>query len=262
LRCGGPEAAGQMGLAVSIVHTLGTLILPLVLTLHARFGQLAGEGRRAEIQALVERALALTALLVVPATLFLLADATPIFAAWVGGAVGPAAVAELGRTTRLMLVGQGFYLLTLPCYYALLGVGRHRAFGIAMLAAALTNAIAGFAATAFDPRIETLGAVFGLVVTALSLGVTLPLALRRFPIPLGRLVVRTLLAPAAASLPGLLALWLTPATGRAITDLAIDTALFALLTAPGLEWMRRRSTGQPVPGARPPAVAVQSPPDR
>jgi O-antigen/teichoic acid export membrane protein len=232
-----------MGLAVSIVHTLGTLILPLVVTLHARFGQLHGEGRSAEIRALFERALAVTAFLVVPATLFLIADATLIFAAWVGGAVSETVVDQLGRTTRLMLLGQGAYLLALPCYYALLGVGRHRIFGFAMLGAAIVNAGLGLAATAFDPRIEVLGAVFAGVVALVSLGVTVPAALRRFPIPPGRLLLGTLVAPAAAALPGLLALSLTRPSGRPVVDLAIDAVLFGLLTAPSLEWARRRYLG-------------------
>jgi len=239
-RCGGAEAAGHMGLAVSIVHTVGTVILPLVVTLHARFGQLHGEGRREEVRTLFERGLVVTALLVVPATLFLMADARAIFDAWVGGAVSPAVVAELGRTTQLMLLGQGLYLVAMPCYYALLGAGQHRAFGTAMLGAAIANAGLGFLATGFHARIEVLGAVFGLVVGALSLGVTFPLALRRLPIPLGRLLTRVLGVPLAASLPGLLALSLTRPSGHAIFDLGVDAALFGLLTAPGLEWARRR----------------------
>jgi O-antigen/teichoic acid export membrane protein len=229
-----------MGLAVSIVHTLGTVILPLVVTLHARFGQLYGEGRGEEARALFERGLVVTALLVVPATLFLAVDARAIFDAWVGGAVTPAVVAELGRTTQWMLLGQGAYLVALPCYYALLGAGQHRAFGIAMLGAAFANAGIGFLATGFDPRIEVLGAVFGVVVGVLSLGVTFPLALRRLPIPIGRLLRRLLLVPLAASLPGLLALAWTRPRGNALLDLGLDAALFALLTAPGLEWARRR----------------------
>lgn len=239
-RCGGAEAAGTMGLAVTIVHTLGTLILPLVVTLHARFGQLHGEGRLDEFRALFERALAVTAFLVVPATFFLVADATTIFAAWVGGSVPGPVVEELGRTTRWMLIGQGAYLLALPCYYALLGAGRHRVFGFAMLGAALANAGLGLAATGFDPRIEVLGAVFAGVLVVLSLGVTVPAALRRFPIPFGRLLRATLLAPAAAALPGLIALRWVPPSGSPLLDLALDAALFGLLTAPSLELARRR----------------------
>lgn len=243
-RCGGAEAAGHVGLAVSIVQTLGALILPFVATLHARFGQLHGEGRSEEIRGLFERSLAVTAFLVVPATLFLIADATEIFTAWVGGVVPGPIVGQLGRTTRLMLLGQGAYLLALPCYYALLGVGRHRVFGLSMLVAALANAALGLVATTFDPRIEVLGAVFAGVVALLSLGVTVPAALRRFPIPARRLLWGTLGGPAAAALPGLLAVSFTRPSGRPLLDLAIDAALFGVLTAPGLELARRRYLGR------------------
>jgi O-antigen/teichoic acid export membrane protein len=243
-RCGGAEAAGYMGLAVSIVNTLGTVITPLVGTLHARFGQLHGEGRVDEARTLFERGFSVTVLLVVPATAFLVADAREIFDAWLGGAVAPALVTQLGRTTQPMLLGQGVYLAALPCYYALLGAGQHRAFGIAMLGAAFANAGLGFLATSFVPRIELLGAVFGLVVGVLSLGVIFPLALRRLRVPLGRLI-RALLVPVVASMPGLLAVALNPPRGHAILDLATDAALFALLTAPGLEWARRRILAAP-----------------
>jgi O-antigen/teichoic acid export membrane protein len=246
-RCGGAEAAGRMGLAVSIVHTVGTLVTPLVVTLHARFGQLHGEGRRDDARVLLERGLVVTALLVVPGTVFLMADAREVFDAWVGGAVAPEVVSELARTTRWMLLGQGLYLMALPGYSALVGAGQHRAFGITMLVAAAANAGLGFLVTGFQARIEALGAVFGLVVGVLSLGVTFPLALRRLPIPLGRLVGRVLLVPLAIALPGVAAVWWNAPRGHPVLDLVSDALLFGLLTAPGWEWARRRIV-QPGPG--------------
>jgi O-antigen/teichoic acid export membrane protein len=239
-RCGGAEAAGHMGLAVSIVQSLGVLFFPGLHALLSRITQLHGEGRPEAIRELLERSLIATGLLVIPSVAFLIQDAELLFQAWLGSTVPPEAIAPLGDTSRLLLVGQGAYVLTLPCYYALLGTGRHVLFGVAMLAIVVANAIFGWVAAGLLPRIETLGFVSGVLSLGLSALVTFPVALRRFPVPVARLLGRCLGVPLLALLPGVAGVAWRPRLGPPIMDLVLDAALFAVLAAPGLELARRR----------------------
>ncbi len=240
LRCGGPEAAGQMGLAISLAQTISVVFTPAVGVLHSRVGQLHGEGRLAEVSGLLERAFLVLGLLLVPSVVFLVVDTPAIFGAWLGGAVDASALTQLAATTRLLFVGHGFYIAALPFYYALLGVGEHRVFGLGMLAIAVLNTALGWLAAGVSPRIETLGAVYGLLMLGLVAFVTAPAGLRRFPLPLRRLFLRAFCAPLAAALPGAALVVWRPRLGSALLDLAIDAALFVVLCAPGLELARRR----------------------
>jgi hypothetical protein len=163
-----------------------------------------------------------------------------IFAAWVGDSVAAETLPALAATTRLLFVGHGFYIAALPFYYALLGVGQHRVFGVGMLAIAALNTALGWLAAGAFPRIETLAAVYGVLMLGLAGFVTLPAGLRRFPLSLARLFVRAFCAPLAAAVPGALGLVLRPRLGRPLLDLGLDAALFAALCLPGLELARRR----------------------
>jgi O-antigen/teichoic acid export membrane protein len=240
LRCGGPEAAGHLGLAISLAQTVSVVFTPAVGVLHSRVGQLHGEGRLDQVPPLLERAYLGLGLLLVPAIVFLVIDAPVIFAAWVGDSVAPETLPALAATTRLLFVGHGFYIAVLPFYYALLGVGQHRVFGVGMLAIAALNTALGWLAAGAFPRIETLAAVYGVLMLGLAGFVTLPAGLRRFPLSLGRLFVRAFCAPLAAAVPGALGLVLRPRLGRPLLDLGLDAALFAALCLPGLELARRR----------------------
>jgi O-antigen/teichoic acid export membrane protein len=240
LRCGGPEAAGHMGLSISLAQTVSVVFTPLVAVLHARVGQLHGEGRLSEVPRLLERAFLALGLILVPSVVFLVVDAPVIFRAWLGGSLGEEAIAELAAATRLLFIGHGFYIAVLPFYYALLGVGQHRIFGLGMLVVGLVNVPLGWFAAGVLPRIETLAAVYGGLMLGLALFVTGPAGLRRFPLPLRQTLVRAFLVPLAAALPGAAALALRPRGDRPLFELAIDASLFAALTLPGLELARRR----------------------
>jgi O-antigen/teichoic acid export membrane protein len=239
-RCGGAEAAGHMGLAVSLVQSLAVLFVPVLGSLHARMGQLHGEGRPDAIRDLLARSLVATGLLLVPCMVFLAQNTRSIFEAWLGAAVPADVIGVLTGTSQLMLLGQGAYVLSLPCYYALLGTGEHRVFGLGMLATAVANALLGWWAAGSFPRLETLGLVFGVLTAALAAGVTFPAALRRFPVPLAGLLLRGLGVPLLAVLPGVLGVAWRPRLGLPIMDLVLDAGLFTLLAVPGLELARRR----------------------
>ncbi len=240
LRCGGPEAAGHMGLAISLAQTISVVFTPAVGVLHSRVSQLHGEGRLDQVSPLLERTFLGLGLLLVPVVVFLLVDTHAIFRAWVGGSVAEDTLSELAATTRLLFIGHGFYVAALPFYYALLGVGQHRVFGAGMLVMALLNTALGLLAASISPRIETLAAVYGLLMLALAAGVTAPAGLRRFPLPLRRLVPRALVVPLAAALPGAALVAWRPRLGTPLLDLAVDAALFALPTLPSLELARRQ----------------------
>jgi O-antigen/teichoic acid export membrane protein len=239
-RCGGIEAAGEMGLAIGLAQTLSVVFTPAVGVLQSRVGQLQGEGRLDQVAPLLERSLVALGLLLVPSLVFLVVDARVIFAAWVGATAAGAALDSLATTARLLFLGHGFYIAALPFYYVLLGVGAHRVFGLGMLAVALLNTGLGWLATGFVPRIEALGVVYGVLMLGLVVFVTAPAGLRRFPLPLGRVLRRGLAAPLLAAAPGALALTVRPRLGRPLVDLVIDAAIFALLCLPGLELARRR----------------------
>ena len=238
--CGGPEAAGHLGLAISAAQALSVVFTPAVGVLQSRVGQLHGEARTAEVPLLLERILLLLGLALLPSLAFLVFDSRLLFDAWVGGTEAGAALDQLALTTRFLLVGHGFYIAALPFYFTLLGVGEHRVFGLGMFAIAVLNTLLGVAVTQFWPRIEALGFVYGVLMLALVLVVTAPAALRRFPLPIPRLLWRAILVPCLASLPGLAGLWLRPRFDRPLLDLFVDAAVFSLLCLPGLELARRR----------------------
>jgi O-antigen/teichoic acid export membrane protein len=242
-RCGGAEAAGYMGLAVTLVQSLGVVFVPVVNPLLSRSAQLHAEGRPEAIRDLLGRSLVATGLLLVPCLAFLAQSTPAVLEAWLGSSVGGEPLAQIGRTVRLMLIGQGAYVLSLPCYYVLLGTGEHRIFGVGMLIAALSNAALGFGAAGLFPRIETLGLVFGACTLALSAAAILPAALRGLSVPLGPALRGGLLVPLLAVSPGIAGVGWRPRLGLPIMDLVLDAILFTLLAAPGLELARRRLLG-------------------
>jgi hypothetical protein len=132
------------------------------------------------------------------------------------------------------------YIAALSFYFLLLGIGRHRVFGIGMFAIAIANTVFGAVVTMWWPKVEALGLVYGVLMLALVVFVTAPGALRRFPLPIGRLLRRGLLLPLLLSAPGAAGVLLRPRFGRPFFDLAADGVLFSLLCLPGLEWARRR----------------------
>jgi O-antigen/teichoic acid export membrane protein len=239
-RCGGPEAAGHMGLALSLAQTLSVVFTPLVGVLHSRVGQFHGERRLHEVPPLLSRTYTVLGFLLVPAVVFLVFDARVVFEAWVGSAVGPDVLDRLATTTRLLLVGHAFFIAALPFYYALLGVGEHRVFGVGMFCVALVNVGVGWLVAGAWPRIEALGLVYGVLMLVLVLCVTAPAGLRRFPLALRSLLSRALLTPLLASVPGMLVLHWRPRIGQPLVDLAADGALFVLCCLPGVELARRR----------------------
>lgn len=249
LRCGGPEAAGRMGLAISLAQTLSVVFTPAVSALHSRVSQLFGEGRLAEVPPLLERALVALGLVLVPSVAFLAIDTPAIFAAWLGGAVTPAQQAELAATTRLLFVGHAFYVAVLPFYYALLGVGEHRVFGLGMMGIALLNTALGWLVAGASGRIESLALVYGFLMLGLATLVTVPAAMRRFALPLRRILLRGVAAPLLAALPAGFAVAWRPRLGQPLADLALDAVLFVALSAPALEFARRRY-GVPLPVGR------------
>ncbi len=239
-QCGGPAAAGHMGLAISLAQTLSVVFTPAAVVLLARVGQLKGEGRLDAVPALLERAFTVIGLTLVPSLVFLVVDTRAVFDAWVGGTQAGAVLDELTTTTRSLFIGHGFYIAALPFYYALLGVGQHRVFGVGMFVVALLNTALGALATALWPRIETLGLVYGILMLGLVLVVTAPAGLLRFPLPVARLLVRAIAIPLLLSAPGALVLLWRTRIGTPLADLAIDAVLFSLLCLPGLELARRR----------------------
>jgi O-antigen/teichoic acid export membrane protein len=240
LRCGGPEAAGHMGLAISLAQTISVIFAPGVMALMARVGQLKGETRLAEVPNLLDRAFSALGLLLVPSVVFLWVGTRSIFDVWLGAELPAPVIASLASTTRLLLLGHAVYIAGLPLYYAMLGIGEHRAFGIGMLSVAVVNsAICWFAAGRF-PHIETLALVYGVSMLALVACVTVPVGLRRFPLSVPRLLRRSLLLPLLVSLPGAAAVIVRPRFGKPLADLVTDALLFSALCVPGLELARRR----------------------
>jgi len=239
-RCGGIEAAGHMGLAIGLAQTISVVFTPAVGVLQSRVGQFQGEGRLEQVAPLLERALVALGLLLLPSVVFLVVDSRAIFEAWVGGTAAASALGSLTSTARLLFLGHCFYIAALPFYFVLLGVGEHRVFGIGMLAVAVLNTVLGWLATSAFPRIETLGAVYGLLMLGLVLCVTAPAGLRRFRVPIARVLRRGLGVPLLAAAPGALVLAWRPRLGQPLLDLVLDAALFGALCLPGLEVARRR----------------------
>jgi O-antigen/teichoic acid export membrane protein len=238
-RCGGTVAAGHMGLTVSLVQVLSVLFIPLAAVLQPRVSDLHARGRGAEIAPLLRRSLASLGLVAVPVLAFLLLEARTVFAAWVGGALAPDVIDRLAATARYMVIGQGLWVVFLPLFYALLGVGEHRVFGLGMLAAGVANAALGWLATAWRPSIEALGAAFAVTLGALVLFVTVPFTLRRFALKARQIAWSSLVLPALAISPAAL-LPLRPRVAEPLLDLALAAGLFALCALPGWLLVRRR----------------------
>ncbi|MGH0032254.1 MAG: lipopolysaccharide biosynthesis protein [Myxococcota bacterium] len=243
LRCGGAAAAGHMGLVVNLVQLVSVAFLPLAAVLHTRVADLSARGLDEQLPTLIRKTLAGVGVLAVPSIAFLVVEADTVFRAWVGGSLDAGTIDRLAATTRLMLLGQGVYVVFLPCFYALVGVGDHRLFGIGMVVTGAMNALAGWLATGPAPRIETLGAVFGVCLAALVLLVTAPLAIRRFALGALQVARETVAVPMLLALPGLAVLAVRPRFADPLADLALAAVCFGLPSLPALWWGRRRVQG-------------------
>jgi O-antigen/teichoic acid export membrane protein len=237
--CGGPVAAGHIGLVVSIAQTLAVAFVPLAAVLQPRVADLFSSGRKDAIPELLGRSLATGGLIVVPIVVFLGIEARTVFDAWVGRSLDLETIDLLARTMRWMLVGQGLYVLFLPCFYALLGIGEHRVFGLGMLLAGVVTVVASVVLVPFWPSIETLGVIFGVVLGALMLLVTVPVAIRRFGLDRLRILIDAVGVPLLVSAVGGAILMARPVLSEPILDLALAAALFVAFTAP-CAWLGRR----------------------
>jgi O-antigen/teichoic acid export membrane protein len=242
-RAGGLVAAGQVGLVVSLVQTLSVIFVPLAAVLQPRVSQLHASGNDAAIPPLLRASLRACAMLAVPAVAFAILEADTILRAWLGGAVAAPAIDEMARTARWMLIGQGLYAIFLPCFYALLGIGQHRLFGLGMLASGALALALGWWATEANPTLEPLGLAFGISLATLVLLGTTPLALRRFAIGPLEGIVRPVGVPLLCIAPGLLALGLRPRAHDPLLDLGLALALFAAGALPAWLWFGRRLLG-------------------
>jgi O-antigen/teichoic acid export membrane protein len=243
-RCGGPAAAGYMGLAINLTQVLSVVFIALSAVVQPRVSDLHARGMDREIGRIVRQSLAATGLLAVPLIAFLFSEAAGILNAWVGRAVSPDVVVLVARTVRGMLVGQGLYVVFLPCFYALLGVGEHRVFGVGMVATGVISALLGWGATYLRPVIDVLGIVFGVSLAALVLVVTLPITLRRFSLSATRVLRDALLIPLLVACPGLIAAQYRPRWNEPLLDLALGGVIFGACVLPG--WYLARWTLDPL----------------
>lgn len=238
-RCGGPVAAGHMGLVINVVQILAVGFVPLAAVLQPRFADWSARGRSGELAALLQRALGDMGLLAVPAVTFLALEAPALFRAWIGSALTTEVMELLVVTLRWMLVGQGPYVLFLPCFYALLGMGEHRPFGIGMLCTGILTIVLSYVAASSVPSIHILGMVFGFALAGLVVAVTVPLAMRRFRLRLMELLARCVIRPTLVTSPGAIACFFRPRFDAALLDLAVAAVCFGAPTAIAIALARR-----------------------
>jgi O-antigen/teichoic acid export membrane protein len=116
----GLAAAGTFDLAsrlVSVIRVAGRLPLPVVQPLATR---LEARGDRERLRLLVERATRYVALLILPGTILILADAPALLLAWTGREAPPGTAAA----ARLLVLAAGLAFLVSPVRLALRGLGR------------------------------------------------------------------------------------------------------------------------------------------
>jgi O-antigen/teichoic acid export membrane protein len=239
---GGATAAGHFGIAIALAQTLSVAFVPLAAVLQPRVGDLTSRGKDHEVPRLLGRSLAATGLLGVPTIVFLGLEAHTIFNAWVGGAVSEEVVNALAETVRWMLIGQGLYVIFLPCFYVLLGLGEHRIFGGGMLITCAVMIPIGILATELRPAISSLGMAFGGTLGVSVLVVTVPTALRRFSMSWLATSRQTLFVPLLVALPGAAGLHFRPTSDEPLLDLALAVGIFGILSLPGLIIGRRHIT--------------------
>jgi hypothetical protein len=239
-RCGGAVAAGHMGLVVNLVQVMSVAFLPLAAVLHTRVADLQSRGLGDALPSLVRRSLTGVGFVAIPTVIFLIWETDLVFRAWVGSSLQPETIGELASAARWMLLGQGLYVVSLPGFYALVGVGEHRIFGVGMLATGIVSTVLGWIVGGFSPQISSLGAAFGSSLGVLVVAVTAPATIRRFSLDATHVALNTVLLPVAISIPGLIALALRPRLENSLADLLVAGLCFGLLTLPGLAWGRKR----------------------
>ncbi len=237
---GGVIAAGHMGLAVSIAQILSVIFVPLVSVMHPRTRDLASRGLHEQIPGLLRKSLVVVGAIATPIILFIWGATPLVLEAWVGDSLSAESIEQLVRTVRFMMPGQWIFIVFLPCYFALVGLGQHRVFGIGLVVAGIANAIFGWVATIWQPTTESLGIVFSIVMVVLVFSTSLPATLKHFRISFGTALYEAIALPCVLTLPGLVTLSLAPAVGDRFADLAIAGAFFAVGAAPGLLMARRR----------------------
>jgi O-antigen/teichoic acid export membrane protein len=222
------------------------IFVPLAGVLQPRVSQLHASGNDAAIPPLLARSLRASGMLAVPLVVFTALEADTLLRAWVGNAVDEPAIAQMAQTARWMLLGQGLYAAFLPCFYALLGIGEHRLFGLGMLASGALTMVVGWILTEANPTLEPLGLAFGASVAGLVLLGTAPLALRRFAIGPIAGIVRPVGLPLLSVAPGVLAVIFRLHSPDPIRDLGLAVAFFALFALPAWAWLGWRLIGDAI----------------
>ena len=203
--CGGPAAAGHIGLAISAAQVLSVVFTPAVAVLQSRVGQLHGEARIGR-GARPARAR--------PAA----ARARPGAERGVPGDGLAGRLRGLGRRHRGDRCARPSLRRRPGCCWSATASTSPRCrstspcsasasigcSGSACSAIAVLNTLLGAVVTQYWPSIEALGLVYGVLMLALVLLVTAPAALRRFPVPIPRVfVARARAAGSSLSAAGL-----------------------------------------------------------
>ncbi len=237
---GGAIDAGHIGLVVSLAQVLNVGFLPLAGVIHTRIADLQGRGEYAEVRETFRNASSLYFVVAVAGILFVGIETRTILSAWLGTALDARSLDLLADTTRWMLPGQAAYVLTLPSYYGLLGLGRHRFFAATMIAAA-----AVYVALAMDAGFEfSVGALalrFSFAVVPLLLVAGVFASVRHLHVGPTALATDAIARPVAVSLPAVALVLARPTSISPALDLLLAVSFFVLGLAPGLFWTYRKS---------------------
>ena len=191
----GLSATGAFFAGRRLATVSAEAIVPLSAVLFPLSSELEAQGRRRALRQTLLQTTKVAFLVALPLCLLLALGADGIQANWLGG-----------RAPLAVLVMQAFSLvfltvaIALPAESMLLGLGYERLLAwTGLLQGVLTLGLG----VALLPTLGSVGLAYGALVAALLVHGTihLPLAARRCDVPLGQLLRRALLPPAAAGAP-------------------------------------------------------------
>ena len=243
-RYGGVESAGYIGLVISLIMMLNVIFLPLITVLLPRISSLMEAGNTQAISKLFFRAFSVTGLVAIPSITFLFIDADIILNAWVGSVLSETVISELTKTLRIMLIGQGLYIVSLPCFFAMAGIREHRALGLGMVFAGIFSIAASWLAGGSGAKLFVLGTVVSSCLGVLCLGLAIPVAIKRFSINIRTAIIDVGWLPLLITLPGLLILLLLPRQESYMWTLGLDMVIFSIVVAPGFFYIFRSKIQQ------------------
>jgi len=231
---GGVEYAAHMGLVISLAMIISTIFQPLLTVLLPRISALVEKEEWQTVSGLVSRALHVSSVLVCIIITFLWINAEVVFSVWLGTSLSQVTYIQLAEVLRVILLGQGAYVICLTGFFSLAGVREHNRLGIGLIITGVISVVVSWLIGGEGRSLIYLAYSFSLSIVLFCFVFVIPYVIKRFNLCIKSALFDVFLVPIMIVAPGALLLGYTSFGLTGIKGLIFDGLLYVMAISPGI----------------------------